>query len=98
MMYTDGMKFDWDPSKNEKLRTQRNITFEQVIFHLGQGDLWKIADHPNQAKYSGQRIFLVVINEYIHMVPYWMEEDRIVLKTIIPSRKYTKEYLKEREK
>jgi uncharacterized DUF497 family protein len=97
-MYTGDMKFDWDPSKNEKLRTQRNITFEQVIFHLGQGDLWKIADHPNQAKYPGQRIFLVVINEYIHMVPYWMEEDRIVLKTIIPSRKYTKKYLKEREK
>ena len=92
------MKFDWDSSKNEKLRTQRNITFEQVIFHLGQGDVWKIADHPNQEKYPGQRIFLVLIDEYIYMVPHWIEEDRIVLKTIIPSRKYTKQFMKEREK
>ena len=90
------MKFDWNSAKNEKLRTRRNITFEQVIFHLDHGDLWKIADHPNQEKYPGQKIFFVVIDDYIYMVPYWIGKDRIILKTIIPSRKYTKEYLKER--
>ena len=41
------MKFEWNPEKNEWLKKNRNISFEQIIFHLGQGDIWEIADHPN---------------------------------------------------
>lgn len=89
------MKFEWNPEKNEWLKQERNISFEQIIFHLGRGDIWKIADHPNQQQYPGQRIFFVVVDDYIFLVPYLIGDHFIFLKTIIPSRKATKEYLKE---
>ncbi|MFO7911764.1 MAG: toxin [Desulfotignum sp.] len=92
------MKFEWDPEKNEWLKENRNISFEQIIFHLGQGDIWLTADHPNQGKYPGQRIYFVIIENYIYLVPHVVETKYIFLKTIIPSRKATKDYLKSKEK
>ena len=91
------MRFVWDPDKNRKLIIERHISFEQIVYHLGRGNLWKTMDHPNQEKYQGQRIFLVVIDSYIYMVPHRIDEDRVILKTIIPSRKYTKEFLRSQE-
>ena len=91
------MKYEWSPAKNEWLKEQRNISFEQVIFHLSQGDVWKIADHPNQKDYPGQKIYFVVIEEYIYLVPHIIQEDLIFLKTIFPSRKATRDFQKEQE-
>ncbi len=90
------MKFDWNPKKNEWLKKTGNISFEQVIFHLSQGDVWKITDHPDQKKYPGQKIYFILVEEYIYMIPYVIQKDCIFLKTIIPSRKATKVYQKER--
>ena len=89
------MKFDWNPDKNEWLKRERHISFEQVVFHLSQGDLWKIADHPDQDKYPGQKIYFINIDDYIFMVPHVIEKDSIFLKTIIPSRKATKAFQSE---
>jgi uncharacterized DUF497 family protein len=86
------MKYEWNPEKNEWLKQNRNISFEQVIFHLGQGDIWARADHPNQEKYPGQKLYFVIIDEYIYIVPHILEESHIFLKTIIPSKKATKDY------
>lgn len=91
------MKFEWDPNKNEWLKKERRISFEQIIFHLLQGDLWKIADHPDQIRYPGQKIYFVIVDDYIYLVPHLKQKDRIGLKTIIPSRKATKDYKKELE-
>jgi len=91
-MYISLMRYDWNPDKNEWLKKERNISFEEIVFHLSQGDVWKTADHPNQTNYSGQRIYFVIIEGYIHMVPHVVEEDAIFLKTIIPSRKATRDY------
>jgi uncharacterized DUF497 family protein len=91
------MKYEWDPQKNEWLKKERNISFEQVIFHLSQGDVWKIGDHPDQKKYPGQRIYFVIIEKYIYLVPHIYEAEYIFLKTIIPHRKATKEYLSEQK-
>jgi uncharacterized DUF497 family protein len=91
------MKYDWNPEKNEWLKTHRHISFEQIIFHLCQGDVWMIADHPNQDKYPEQRIYFVIVEEYIYLVPYIVGQDGIFLKTIIPSRKATRDYHKEQE-
>ena len=91
------MKYEWDPQKNEWLKKERNISFEQVIFHLSQGDVWKIGDHPDQKKYPGQQVYFVVIEEYIFLVPHIYEAECIFLKTIIPHRKATKEYLREQK-
>jgi hypothetical protein len=96
-LYTANMKYEWTPEKNELLKKNRKISFEKVTFHLSQGDVWKIADHPDQQKYPGQKIYFVIIGDYIYMVPHVIEKEYIFLKTIIPSRKATKAYHKEQE-
>lgn len=91
------MKYEWDPEKNKWLKENRNISFEQVIFHLSRGDVWKVADHLDQEKYPGQKIYFVIIEDYIYLVPYVIEKEHIFLKTIIPNRKATKDHLKAKE-
>lgn len=91
------MRYEWDPEKNEWLKKERNISFEQIIFHLSQGDVWKISDHPDQKKYPGQKIYFVIVEGYIYLVPHIIEKEYIFLKTIIPDRKATKDYQKEEE-
>ena len=76
------IKFEWDFEKNEWLKKERNISFEQIIFHLLQGDVWKIADHPDQQKYPGQQIYFVIVDEYIYLVPFVETSKEIFLKTI----------------
>ena len=95
-MYSENMKYDWNPEKNDWLKKERKLSFEQVVFHLSQGDVWKIADHPDQKKYPGQKIYFVIIEDYIYMIPLVIKKEFIFLKTIIPSRKATKAYKKER--
>jgi len=88
------MRYEWNPEKNEILKKERGISFEQIVFHLSQGDIWKIADHPDRKKYPGQRIYFVIVENYIFMVPFVVESEYVFLKTIIPSRKATKDYIK----
>ncbi len=77
-----------NPEKNEWLKKERKISFEQVIFHLSHGDIWKIADHPDQKNYPGQKIYFVIIDNYIYAVPHISEKEYIFLKTINPSNAY----------
>lgn len=83
-------------SKNEFLKATRKISFEAIIIHLGRGDVWRVADHPDQAQYPGQQLFFVIINDYVYIVPFEIREGVIWLVTIIPSRKATKAYQKEK--
>ena len=94
-MYKKPMRYEWNSAKNELLKRERNISFEKILFHLSEGDLWKIADHPNQKDYPGKKIYFVIIDGYIHMVPFIIDDEYIFLKTIIPSRKATKNYNQE---
>ncbi len=91
------MKYDWNAEKNEWLKNERNVSFEQIIIHLSRGDVWKIADHPDQSNYPGQKLYFVIVDGYIYIVPYVVEKEHIYLKTIIPSRKATKMYKEELE-
>ena len=91
-MYNEHMKYEWSPQKNEWLKKERNVSFEEVIFHLSQGDIWKIADHPDQKNYPGHKIYFVILDDYIYLVPGVISKEYIFLKTIIPSRKATKLY------
>ena len=54
-----------------------------------------ILEHPNPQRYAGQRIFVVQRDDYVYLVPFVEDERLIFLKTIIPSRKATKQYLGE---
>ena len=91
------MRYEWDPQKNNWLKEERKISFEQVIFHLSRGDVWKIADHPDQKNYPGQKIYFVIVNGYICLVPHIIEKEYIFLKTVIPSRKATKMFKEQTE-
>lgn len=88
------MRYEWNPDKNEWLKRERHISFEQIVFHLLQGDIWKTADHPDQETYPGQRIYFVIVDNYIYLVPYVIEDEYVFLKTIIPSRQATRDYAK----
>ncbi len=90
------MQYDWDSKKNEFLKVTRKISFESVIVHLGRGDIWRIADHPDQTQHPGQQLFFVVIDDYVHIVPFETRDKTIWLVTVIPSRKATREYRKEK--
>ena len=84
--------FDWDENKNRELRKTRNISFEDVLFLIEKGDIMDIVENPNQEKYPRQKYFLLELNNYIYYVPFAEDDEKIFLKTIIPSRKYTKKY------
>ena len=88
----------WDEEKNQILKKERSISFEEVITHIAAGDLLDIVEHTNQEKYKGQYIFIVKIRNYAWLVPFFETENKIFLKTIIPSRKATKKYLGKIEK
>ena len=89
--------FTWDDAKNEKLKAERGIGFEEIIFLIERGNLLDVLEHPNQERYGSQRIFVVQRDDYVYLVPF-IEDDRFVfLKTIIPSRKATKRYLGEED-
>jgi uncharacterized DUF497 family protein len=85
--------FDWDNEKNEILINSRGISFEEVIAVLESGNVLDILEHPNKEKYSHQKIYVVEINECVYLVPFVQNENKIFLKTIIPSRKAQKKYL-----
>ena len=86
-------RFNWNTEKNEQLRTERGISFEEILFHIENGDILDILEHPNQDRYEGQRIFVVAVSEYANLVPFVEDDKEVFLKTIIPSRKATKKYL-----
>lgn len=88
-------RFNWDNNKNIELQKQRGISFEVVIYHIEIGKIVDILEHPNKTKYPNQKIFMININDYIYLVPFVENEKEVFLKTIIPSRKATRYYLKE---
>ena len=86
---------NWNSTKNQQLVAERGVSFEDVVFCIQKGGLLDDVEHPNSDKYPGQRIFVVNIDEYVHLVPYVENRKEIFLKTVIPNRKATKQYLGE---
>ncbi len=83
----------WNSDKNELLKKNRHISFEDIIIAFEKGKIITIIKHTNKKKYPNQKIFILEINSYAYMVPFVESESEIFLKTIIPSRKFTKKYL-----
>ncbi|MEK6765904.1 MAG: toxin [Planctomycetota bacterium] len=86
--------FEWSEEKNRFLEQTRDINFEDIIFHIQNGDVLDVIKHPNVIRYPKQNIIVVNVEGYVHLVPYVKEKGIRFLKTIIPSRKATEEYLK----
>ena len=85
--------FEWNEEKNKKLIKTRNVSFKQVVMIITGGKVLDIIRSKNP-KYKHQRRYIIKINEYIYVVPFVEDEDKIFLKTIYPNRKLTKKYLK----
>lgn len=85
--------FDWDDEKNRLLEKTRGVNFEEVVFHIQNGDILDIVPHPNPSRYPQQRVIVLNVEGYAYLVPFVEREEKWFLKTIIPSRKATKEYL-----
>ena len=88
----------WDEDKNEQLKRDRGIGFEEIITAIDHGLLLETRDHPNPNKYPGQKLHILIIREYVYVVPFVEDEEKRFLKTIIPSRKETKNYFKNKSR
>ncbi len=85
--------FRWDPDKNERPKTERDISFEEIVLAIEEGGLKDLFVHPNQRRYPGQIVLVVAYRDYVYLVPSVEENTHYCLKTIIPSRKPTRDYL-----
>lgn len=85
--------FRWSAEKNDALKAERGISFESIVVAIESGGLLDILAHPNSAKYPRQRILVVDCDSYAYLIPYVEEEDCFFLKTVIPSRKATRDHL-----
>ncbi len=82
----------WNEKKNQLLKIQKGISFDEIVEKIEKREILGRKKHPNELKYPNQYIFLFGIEGYVYYVPYIENDNEIFLKTIIPSRKYTKEY------
>ncbi len=89
--------FRWSPEKSEALRAERGISFESIVVSIEGGGLLDILVHPNQTKYPRQRVLVVACDNYVYLVPFVEEEEYFFLKTVVPSRKATRDYLNQGE-
>jgi hypothetical protein len=90
----DKIIYQFDPNKNNKLKTERGVSFDEVICAIDNGKLLDVIPHHNKLKYPNQDILVVELYDYVYLVPCVERDDELFLKTIIPSRKHTKKYLK----
>ena len=85
--------FSWNHEKNAALIHERGISFEEIVFHIENGDVLDLLEHPNRERYPNPRLFVVDVEGYAYLVPFVEDEHEVFLKTIIPSRKATRNYL-----
>jgi uncharacterized DUF497 family protein len=85
--------FRWGDARNAELLAERGISFEQVVVATESGGLLDVISHPNPARYPNQRIMVVSWDAYVYLVPFVEQPDCYFLKTVIPSRKATRDYL-----
>jgi uncharacterized DUF497 family protein len=86
--------FSWNEEKDKLLKARRGVSFEEVVFHIQEGAVLDILEHPNKVWYRGQRILVGAINGYAYLVPGVETAREIFLKTVVPSRKATRKHLR----
>jgi len=89
--------FDWDETKNNLLKETRDISFEEIVLAISNGKLLEVVEHKNKQKYPNQKMFIVEVKSYAHIVPFVEDDEKYFLKTIYPSREATQKYLNREE-
>lgn len=90
--------FEWSYEKNEVLKKTRGISFEDVLIAVSENKILNILKHPNWKKYPNQKILIIEIDNYAYLVPFVEDKEKIFLKTIIPNKKATKNYILKKQK
>ncbi len=85
--------FRWSCAKNDRLKAERGIGFEEITVAVEGGALLEVLRHPNPGKYPRQKVMVVGVAGYAYLVPFVEESDHYFLKTIIPSRKATRDFI-----
>ena len=75
----------WNLLKSERLKKVRGASFEEIL----QARLIAVKEHPGR---KDQNVMLFEHKGYIWVVPYVIDGEDVFLKTLYPSRKYTKLY------
>lgn len=83
----------WSKEKNNLLEVTRGIGFEDVMEAIFEDKTLTILRHTNMKRHPNQRLFIVNIDDYAYVIPFVEDEEKIFLKTIYPSRKYTKLFI-----
>ena len=89
--------FRWSAEKNEFLKLSRGVSFESIVVAIEADGLLDIVEHPSVTKYPNQRVLVVSFDGYVYLAPFVEEADYFFLKTVIPSRKATRDYLQQGE-
>jgi len=86
------IEYEYNAEKNMKLKAERGISFEEIIYYINSGYLIEIIQHPNKNKYASQWFYVVDVEGYVYLVLFVRDGQKVFLKTIFPSRKHTKKY------
>jgi uncharacterized DUF497 family protein len=89
--------YRWNEDKNNWLKQERGVSFEDVVEAIGNGQILGVTETSNQEKYPNQSVIVVRIRDYIYCVPYVQDGSITFLKTIFPSRKMKKRFLGDQE-
>ena len=91
-------EYHFNQEKNLKIKKERGISFEEIIYLIESGKLLNTFDHPNIDGYPNQKIFAIDVEGYVWLVPFVIENRDIFLKTAFPSRKASKDCTEYMEK
>lgn len=90
--------YEFSSEKNYQLINERGISFEEIISALENDKLLDVVEHSNKEKYPNQDIYVLEIDDYVYLVPFIKKDHQTVfLKTIFPSRKFNKQYFREKD-
>ncbi len=88
------MVIGWSQEKNEELKARRGLCFEDAEVLILAEDICADLPHPNQSKYPGQRVLYLLIDNYVCVVPYVQDGNKMFLNTMFRSRAARKYLLK----
>jgi uncharacterized DUF497 family protein len=93
-MKRKSLTYEYSSEKNNILINERGISFEEIVAALNNDKLLDVLVHHNSKQYPNQKIYVVDIDGYAYLVPFVKKDEQVVfLKTIFPSRRFTKKYL-----
>jgi predicted DNA binding CopG/RHH family protein len=75
------MKYlNWDSEKNEILKRERGISFDEIAYLIESGQIIGIEENPG---YPHQKMYVLEIENYAVIVPYVENDNEICLKNCL---------------